>query len=1005
MITFADEPAEVGMKEHSSALTATSYPMDILAQTAKGKPDLRHSATCHTIKAGGSRSSKRHTLKERMMYILEGILIRHGYKSQVILLFATMTCMVVVTGICYSFVWTSDPDDTREGSRNVIIEGMWEAWTFMADPGTQGKLFIASQRIPAATITIIGFLCFGTMLGLIVDMVRDMMETMKRRRTTVVEEGHILVLGWTDKTLQLVQELCSCCKNGTIIVMADEQADTMEVEMTLSLPKSSRSGTHIVCRNGSPLRVSDLLRVSADRAKCVIVLADAVDADGADSRTLRSILSLKSLEYKLRGHVVAEVRDIDNEPLLQLVGGRHIETLVSHDVLGRLMVMAARQRGLANVYEALLGFDGEEFYVKSWPELDGCEFGDLAARFPDAIPVGIQESHGQMFLNPPGNRELMEGESLVVIARDATSYKPRLTVTPVESTLAVQASHKKISSEKVLICGWRRDIRDVIKMLDAAVAPGSEIHLISPMPLDRRTVAEKLLDEGLDVTKLHNARLIHHAGNPSSRRRLEELPLEHFTSVMIFADQAFEQDTMHADSNTLATLLLVRDIRALRKGRGKSAFLNPHQVSHFSLEMEHVTSVSSLDSDNFYLDNNPLAQKDCPIICEILDPRTRAEISNNALVREASDFIQSTKLVAQVLAMIAHQRTVKNIFTELLSVHGCSIIIVTFEKLCSPVEDVSFLILSKRARSSGKTLIGLVDKSGKEPVVELNPTFKHISRDWTSCDFILLAGDSVTDKRKSLATPLEAAIASAAQMRKSRSDQGQPSRGLVENQMRSTGSTGSVLNRFRPGSKKPGVPRTPERTKAQDDSSWSRGLAGFVRNPFQAEVKALQENRQNDPTPSTAAGSPLMTSLTSLPSLDFITSQESVPAEKGDRAPSKKATQKSLKTRNKSNVAVPPGKKIRLKKQSPSTRKSKTFDGHVGDLSPIEDAPSEGSALVVVQPVSGSSPVEESKRRIQSKSPTERNSEKSTSPRPSAMGKLERILSDEMSHHNGDDNI
>ena len=44
------------------------------------------------------------------------------------------------------------------------------------------------------------------MLGLIVDMVRDMMETMKRRRTTVVEEGHILVLGWTDKTLQLVQD-------------------------------------------------------------------------------------------------------------------------------------------------------------------------------------------------------------------------------------------------------------------------------------------------------------------------------------------------------------------------------------------------------------------------------------------------------------------------------------------------------------------------------------------------------------------------------------------------------------------------------------------------------------------------------------------------------------------------------------------------------------------------------------------------------------------------------
>ena len=30
--------------------------------------------------------------------------------------------------------------------------------------------------------------------------------------------------------------------------------------------------------------------------------------------------------------MVAEVRDMDPEPLLQLVGGRHIESLVSRDV-------------------------------------------------------------------------------------------------------------------------------------------------------------------------------------------------------------------------------------------------------------------------------------------------------------------------------------------------------------------------------------------------------------------------------------------------------------------------------------------------------------------------------------------------------------------------------------------------------------------------------------------------------------------------------------------------
>merc|ERR1712046_96827 len=100
------------------------------------------------------------------------------------------------------------------------------------------------------------------------------------------------------------------------------------------------------------------------------------------------------------GHVVAEVRDIDNEPLVKLVGGQNVETLVSHDVIGRLMLMSVRQPGLAKVYESLLGFSGDEFYMETWPELTGVRFTDLPARFPDAIPVGIFCADGTLRLKP-----------------------------------------------------------------------------------------------------------------------------------------------------------------------------------------------------------------------------------------------------------------------------------------------------------------------------------------------------------------------------------------------------------------------------------------------------------------------------------------------------------------------------------------------------------------------------------------------------------------------------
>ena len=78
----------------------------------------------------------------------------------------------------------------------------------------------------------------------------------------------------------------------------------------------------------------------------------------------------------LSGHTVVELRDIDNQPLLELVGGGEhaahpVQALVPHDIIGRLMIQCAQQSHLAEVYDALCGFDGAEFYFKEWPRLVG----------------------------------------------------------------------------------------------------------------------------------------------------------------------------------------------------------------------------------------------------------------------------------------------------------------------------------------------------------------------------------------------------------------------------------------------------------------------------------------------------------------------------------------------------------------------------------------------------------------------------------------------------------
>lgn len=45
-----------------------------------------------------------------------------------------------------------------------------------------------------------------------------------------------------------------------------------------------------------------------------------------------------------------ELSDLDNEVLVKLVGGDLVQTVVAHDVIGRLMIQCARQPGLAQVH-------------------------------------------------------------------------------------------------------------------------------------------------------------------------------------------------------------------------------------------------------------------------------------------------------------------------------------------------------------------------------------------------------------------------------------------------------------------------------------------------------------------------------------------------------------------------------------------------------------------------------------------------------------------------------
>ncbi|CAK7324772.1 unnamed protein product [Dovyalis caffra] len=256
----------------------------------------------------------------------------------------------------------------------------WLSWTFVVDLGNHansegigprpvsvsisfGGMFIFAMmlglmigpRLVSVSISFGGMFIFAMMLGLVFDAISEKFDSLRKGRSEVVEQNHTLILGWSDKLGSLLNQLAITNESlggGIVVVMAER--DKEEMEMDIAKMESDFKRTSIVFRSGSILILADLKKVSVCKARAIVVLADDGNADQSDARALRTILSLTGVKEGLKGHIVVELSDLNNEVLVKLVGGELVETVVAHDVIGYLMIQCAWQPGLAQVNSALL---------------------------------------------------------------------------------------------------------------------------------------------------------------------------------------------------------------------------------------------------------------------------------------------------------------------------------------------------------------------------------------------------------------------------------------------------------------------------------------------------------------------------------------------------------------------------------------------------------------------------------------------------------------------------
>lgn len=509
------------------------------------------------------------TIRQRIRYRVDNALARGLW---VVLIWLAGLTAIFVSVVAFA-IWLSGIGPGDSGTS--FTEGIWLAITRSLDPGTfsgdEGSRF----RLIMLAVTVIGIFLGATIIGLISSSIDSRLEELRRGRSMVIENGHTLLIGYSDKLPVIISELVEANRSerGRAVVVLTSH-DPVEVTQEIRRDVKDLGTTRLVVRAGTPTRLNDLARVSPQTAKAAIVLSE----EGADSaaEVVKVVLGLDRLVGAHGGcTIVAELDNVEVAEGLRQAIGRRLITVTPSQVVARITAQVSRASGLGAIYQELLDFDGDELYTKPIPtELLGMNFGQLVLASSASTIIGLQKADGRVLVNPAPDYVIEAGDAAIGIAEDDSVFV--LDRVPAPWQVDDDRAWKPLPSrmERALIIGWSQLAPLIIRELETHVARGSELVIL--IDDSSHEVDDVMID--LQRLDLANQVVSVRTGDPISRTAinavLDDGPYDH---VMLLCDREnFGVD--QADARVLLTLMHVRTASQSAQGNVVAELLDPNDV-------------------------------------------------------------------------------------------------------------------------------------------------------------------------------------------------------------------------------------------------------------------------------------------------------------------------------------------------------------------------------------------------------------------------------------------
>jgi len=93
---------------------------------------------------------------------------------------------------------------------DTFSDSIWASYIMFIDIGTQTAMKTTDEGMTlliAVCISIVGFVFLLLVLGVIVDVVRKILDFYETHHARIIANGHTVILGWSDKALFLLDEM------------------------------------------------------------------------------------------------------------------------------------------------------------------------------------------------------------------------------------------------------------------------------------------------------------------------------------------------------------------------------------------------------------------------------------------------------------------------------------------------------------------------------------------------------------------------------------------------------------------------------------------------------------------------------------------------------------------------------------------------------------------------------------------------------------------------------